>query len=147
MQGASTVSRMLFLPDGTLLVSTWGETGQVAQDKMGLSGKILRYNINGPIPKDNPFVGKEGPARDLHARPSHAREPRLARANEDNLGVRDGPERRRRNQRHQGGQQLRLAARESRPILRRSVSARGLCGRRDDRARRRTSCRRSRRRA
>ena len=60
MQGASTVSRMLFLPDGTLLVSTWGEPGQVAQDKMGLSGKILRYNPDGTIPKDNPFVGKEG---------------------------------------------------------------------------------------
>ena len=60
MAGASTVSRMLFLPDGTLLVSTWGETGQVAQDKMGLSGKILRYNQDGSIPKDNPFVGKEG---------------------------------------------------------------------------------------
>jgi glucose/arabinose dehydrogenase len=60
IQGASTVSRMLFLPDGTLLVSTWGETGQVAQDKMGLSGKILRYNPDGTIPKDNPFVGKEG---------------------------------------------------------------------------------------
>ena len=60
MQGASTVSRLLFLPDGTLLVSTWGETGQVAQDKMGLSGKILRYNADGTIPKDNPFVGKEG---------------------------------------------------------------------------------------
>ena len=60
VQGASTVSRLLFLPDGTLLVSTWGETGQVAQDKMGLSGKILRYNPDGTIPKDNPFVGKEG---------------------------------------------------------------------------------------
>jgi glucose/arabinose dehydrogenase len=60
MAGASTVSRMLFLPDGTLLVSTWGETGQVAQDKMGLSGKILRYTADGAIPKDNPFVGKEG---------------------------------------------------------------------------------------
>jgi glucose/arabinose dehydrogenase len=60
VQGASTVSRLLFLPDGTLLVSTWGETGQVAQDKMGLSGKILRYTADGGIPKDNPFVGKEG---------------------------------------------------------------------------------------
>ena len=58
--GASTVSRMLFLPDGTLLVSTWGEPGQMAQDKMGLSGKILRYNADGTIPKDNPFVGKDG---------------------------------------------------------------------------------------
>ena len=66
MPGASTVSRMLFLPDGTLLVSTWGETGQVAQDKMGLSGKILRYNPDGTIPKDNPFVGKEGYRPELY---------------------------------------------------------------------------------
>ena len=60
MEGASTVSRLLFLPDGTLLVSTWGEPGQMAQDKTGLSGKILRYNADGTIPRDNPFVGKEG---------------------------------------------------------------------------------------
>ena len=60
MPGASTVSRMLFLPDGTLLVSTYGEPGQQAQDKMGLAGKILRYTADGGIPKDNPFVGKEG---------------------------------------------------------------------------------------
>jgi aldose sugar dehydrogenase len=57
MEGASTVSRMLFLPDGTLLVSTWGEPEPMAQDKMGLSGKILRYNDDGTIPRDNPFVG------------------------------------------------------------------------------------------
>jgi aldose sugar dehydrogenase len=60
MQGASTVSRLLFLPDGTLLVSTWGEPGSMAQDTMGLSGKILRYNDDGTIPRDNPFVGREG---------------------------------------------------------------------------------------
>ena len=60
MAGASTVSRLLFLPDGTLLVSTWGEPQQMAQDKTGLSGKILRYNDDGTIPRDNPFVGKEG---------------------------------------------------------------------------------------
>jgi glucose/arabinose dehydrogenase len=60
MPGASTVSRMLFLPDGTLLVSTFGEPQQQAQDKMGFAGKILRYNADGTIPKDNPFVGKEG---------------------------------------------------------------------------------------
>ncbi|MBN1240881.1 MAG: PQQ-dependent sugar dehydrogenase [Gammaproteobacteria bacterium] len=59
-EGASTVSRLLFLPDGTLLVSTWGEPGDMAQDKMGLSGKILRYNDDGTIPDDNPFVGVEG---------------------------------------------------------------------------------------
>jgi len=60
MDGATTVSRMLFLPDGTLLVSTWGEPGDMAQDKMGLSGKILRYNDDGTIPRDNPFVGVAG---------------------------------------------------------------------------------------
>lgn len=59
-EGASTVSRLLFLPDGTLLVSTWGEPGDMAQDPMGLSGKILRYNEDGTIPEDNPFVGVEG---------------------------------------------------------------------------------------
>lgn len=58
--GASTVSRLLFLPDGTLLVSTWGEPGDMAQNTMGLSGKILRYNDDGSIPDDNPFVGVEG---------------------------------------------------------------------------------------
>jgi glucose/arabinose dehydrogenase len=60
IDGASTVSRMLFLPDGTLLVSTWGEPEPMAQNKMGLSGKILRYNDDGTIPRDNPFVGVEG---------------------------------------------------------------------------------------
>jgi len=60
MDGASTVSRLLFLPDGTLLVSTWGDPGQMAQDTMGLSGKILRYKDDGTIPPDNPFVGRDG---------------------------------------------------------------------------------------
>ncbi len=50
----------MFLPDGTLLVSTWGEPGEMAQNKMGLSGKILRYNDDGSIPDDNPFVGEAG---------------------------------------------------------------------------------------
>jgi glucose/arabinose dehydrogenase len=60
MDGASTVSRMLFLPDGSLLVSTWGEPEPMAQNTMGLSGKILRYNDDGTIPDDNPFVGRPG---------------------------------------------------------------------------------------
>jgi len=58
--GASTVSRLLFMKDGTLLVSTWGEPEPMAQDTMGLSGKILRYTDDGAIPDDNPFVGVEG---------------------------------------------------------------------------------------
>jgi glucose/arabinose dehydrogenase len=61
VDGATTVSRLLFLPtDGTLLVSTWGEPEPMAQNTMGLSGKILRYNDDGTIPDDNPFVGRPG---------------------------------------------------------------------------------------
>ncbi len=60
MDGASTVSRLLFMQDGTLLVSTWGEPEPMAQNTMGLSGKILRYNDDGSIPDDNPFVGRPG---------------------------------------------------------------------------------------
>ena len=45
-----------------------GETGNVAQDKMGLSGKILRYNADGTIPKDNPFVAKADATRKTAAR-------------------------------------------------------------------------------
>ncbi len=32
----------------------------MAQNKMGLSGKILRYHDDGSIPDDNPFVGEAG---------------------------------------------------------------------------------------
>jgi glucose/arabinose dehydrogenase len=60
MDGASTVSRLLFLPEGRLLVSTLGEPGDMAQNRMGLSGKILRYTEDGESPDDNPFVGVDG---------------------------------------------------------------------------------------
>jgi aldose sugar dehydrogenase len=127
MEGASTVSRLLFLPDGTLLVSTWGESGSVAQDTMGLSGKILRYNDDGTIPKDNPFVGKEGYRPEIYTLGHRTPESLVwHEPTKHDLGVRNGSERRRRNQHHPGGRQLRLAARESRPLLRRAVSARGL---------------------
>jgi glucose/arabinose dehydrogenase len=65
--GASTVSRLLFLPDGTLLVGTWGEPGNMAQEKQGLSGKILRYTDDGDIPADNPFVGNDEYADEIYS--------------------------------------------------------------------------------
>ncbi len=51
-------SRLLFLPDNTLLMST-GEcyVDQLAQDSNSLSGKYLRVNTDGSIPADNPVPG------------------------------------------------------------------------------------------
>jgi glucose/arabinose dehydrogenase len=57
-------SRLVFGRDGTLFI-TQGERsiipGRMQAQKMdsGL-GKIMRINTDGSIPKDNPFVGKEG---------------------------------------------------------------------------------------
>jgi len=57
-------SRLVWNRDGTLFV-TQGERsiteGRMQAQKMdGLLGKIVRINADGSIPKDNPFVGKEG---------------------------------------------------------------------------------------
>lgn len=56
--------RLVFRPDGTLFV-TLGErsitAGRMQAQRLdGLLGKIVRINPDGSIPKDNPFVGKEG---------------------------------------------------------------------------------------
>jgi glucose/arabinose dehydrogenase len=54
-------SRFAFAPDGTLFI-TLGERFQFApaQDLSNTLGKIIRINPDGSIPKDNPFVGREG---------------------------------------------------------------------------------------
>lgn len=53
--------RMVFDADGLLYVTSgdrnWGEK---AQDPSSYFGKILRIRDDGTIPKDNPFVGKDG---------------------------------------------------------------------------------------
>ncbi len=56
--------RLVWNRDGTLFV-TQGERSitpgrMQAQNMDGLLGKIVRINADGSIPKDNPFVGKEG---------------------------------------------------------------------------------------
>ena len=55
-------SRLLFRPDGTLLMSVGGsyvfaQTGGYAQDPGTHFGKLLRLNDDGTAPDDNPFVG------------------------------------------------------------------------------------------
>jgi glucose/arabinose dehydrogenase len=57
-------SRMMFMPDGKLLMSMGGSyvflgTGDYAQDPMVHFGKVLRLNPDGSVPDDNPFVGDD----------------------------------------------------------------------------------------
>jgi glucose/arabinose dehydrogenase len=55
-------SRLVFRPDGTLFV-TLGERfayRERAQDLSVTLGKIVRINPDGTIPRDNPFVGRDG---------------------------------------------------------------------------------------
>jgi glucose/arabinose dehydrogenase len=57
-------SRLVFARDGTLFV-TQGDRSIIpgrmqAQQMDSLLGKIVRINPDGSIPKDNPFVGREG---------------------------------------------------------------------------------------
>jgi glucose/arabinose dehydrogenase len=57
-------SRLVFARDGTLFVTQGDRSiteGRMQAQKMdSLIGKIVRINPDGSIPKDNPFVGKEG---------------------------------------------------------------------------------------
>ncbi|MBL7788117.1 MAG: PQQ-dependent sugar dehydrogenase [Chitinophagales bacterium] len=49
-------SRLLILPDSTLLMTTGDAQDQPAsQDLNELTGKVLRFNLDGTIPADNPF--------------------------------------------------------------------------------------------
>ncbi|TPG64600.1 PQQ-dependent sugar dehydrogenase [Hymenobacter nivis] len=59
--GATTThsgSRLLILPDRTLLMTTGDAQQQPeAQNKASLNGKILRLNLDGTVPADNPTPG------------------------------------------------------------------------------------------
>jgi glucose/arabinose dehydrogenase len=57
-------SRLAFGPDGMLFITT-GERSDApmrkyAQDPRSQLGKVVRINADGSIPKDNPFVGRQG---------------------------------------------------------------------------------------
>ena len=55
--------RMLFLPDGTLLITTGDgfEYREKAQDIKSELGKVLRVNTDGTPPPDNPFLQQGSP--------------------------------------------------------------------------------------
>jgi aldose sugar dehydrogenase len=55
-------SRLLFARDGTLFVTTGDRFNyrEQAQDLSGTLGKVIRINADGSIPRDNPFVGRDG---------------------------------------------------------------------------------------
>src|SRR5690606_15577656 len=57
---AGSISRLAFGADGMLYVTTFGGTGDAAQDPSSLAGKVLRLRDDGSVPPDNPFVGRSG---------------------------------------------------------------------------------------
>lgn len=50
-------ARMAFGPDGMFYMTSGGND---PQDPNSLGGKVLRLTADGGVPRDNPFVGKEG---------------------------------------------------------------------------------------
>jgi glucose/arabinose dehydrogenase/cytochrome c553 len=56
-----TGCRLEFGPDGMLYMTTGdADRAEGSQQLDQLHGKILRFNPDGSVPQDNPFVGKEG---------------------------------------------------------------------------------------
>jgi len=53
-------SRLAFGTDGKLYMTTGGAYGTTAQDLGTIYGKVLRLNLDGSVPADNPFVGRAG---------------------------------------------------------------------------------------
>ncbi len=62
VQGNHYGGRMIFRPDGTLLLTT-GEAFHFREEAQKLDnhfGKVIRLNDDGSVPDDNPFVDQEG---------------------------------------------------------------------------------------
>ena len=61
--------RMAWLPDNTLIV-TLGDGYSYREEAQNLAnhlGKIVRINADGSVPKDNPFVGKQGAKPEIYS--------------------------------------------------------------------------------
>ena len=62
IQGNHYGARIIFLPDGTLMMPV-GDAFHFREEAQNLDnhfGKIIRLNDDGSVPEDNPFVDKEG---------------------------------------------------------------------------------------
>lgn len=67
-QDGNIGSRLAFLRDGTLLMTTGDRHVQgPSQDPATHSGKILRLRDDGSVPADNPFVGRSGYRPEIYA--------------------------------------------------------------------------------
>lgn len=53
-------SRVTLAKDGKVFVTTGAPVGDTAQDLASAYGKVLRFNADGTIPPDNPFVSRAG---------------------------------------------------------------------------------------
>ena len=55
-------SRLVWSKDGTLFVTTGDRQShrELVQDLSTTVGKVIRINADGSVPKDNPFVGRQG---------------------------------------------------------------------------------------
>ena len=100
--------------DGTLFVTLGDrsitEGRMQAQNMDSLLGKIVRINADGSIPKDNPFVGKEGVRPEIWSYRPPQRAGRDAPSRDRRaVGSRARHARRRRAQHRAQGQGLRLA--------------------------------------
>jgi glucose/arabinose dehydrogenase len=59
--GGGSGSRIAFGKDGCIYMTTGAPgPGELAQNANSVYGKVLRLNEDGSVPKDNPFVGREG---------------------------------------------------------------------------------------
>lgn len=60
-QGLRFGSRLVFDGKGRLFISLGDNNRRpIAQDLDKLQGKVVRLNVDGSVPPDNPFVGKAG---------------------------------------------------------------------------------------
>lgn len=75
-------SRVRFLPDGTLLLTTGDRGDQArARDYSDAAGKTIRLRDDGSVPSDNPFAGRPGALPEIYS---------IGHRNPQGLAVKDG---------------------------------------------------------
>ena len=121
-RGLNIGCRMAQASDGDLFV-TLGDhfsAAEMAQTLDNHIGKIVRIRPDGSVPPDNPFVGKQGALPEIWAYGLRNPEGLAFNPADGKLWEQEhGPQRRRRDQHHREGQELRLAGGQLRRQLRR----------------------------